>query len=106
MDWRGGLDAVDVEYFVKGLTRPDDYLDEFVDTPPEEAGDFNGDRMLDLDDVGLFRDWIEPWLDGAGGAGSFPRQGVPEPGTFSLAATFVVVLAGSRRRLKFGVLHQ
>lgn len=98
MDWNGSLDFDDVDDFVQGLARPDDYRDVNLDhfgQPAIILGDFSQPRdgLVDFDDVAPFRSAL------MGSPGPGAGQGVPEPGATLLVVIAVHALAQSRLRL-------
>jgi type II secretory pathway pseudopilin PulG len=93
MDWNGELDLEDVDDFVQGLTRPEEYDDEIDHFfyPATTLGDFSPfDFIVDFDDVPPFRLAIEAVI------GPVAGQSIPEPGAFPLVAMALIVLASKR----------
>jgi prepilin-type N-terminal cleavage/methylation domain-containing protein len=101
MDWNGALNVEDVDDFVQGVTRPDDYRDLNLDhfgQPATVLGDFTvpRDGLVDFDDIPPFREVIDGSI---GGSASIAATNVPEPAVVCLAAIAIVALAGTRRRV-------
>jgi prepilin-type processing-associated H-X9-DG protein len=95
MDWDGDVDYDDVDDFVQGLTRPDDYdddIDHLFSAPTVNGDFFPTDDIVDFDDVPPFRLKVE------GTSGPTGGRGTPEPDALLLAATALVALMGCGRR--------
>lgn len=92
MDCDGDVDFDDIDDFVLGLNSPQDYENQFG-VPPEMKGDTDGDGDLDFDDIDEFVSILNSPLPE-------PPQTVPEPGTATLLAVAISVLAlyGWQRR--------
>jgi type II secretory pathway pseudopilin PulG len=102
MEWDGDIDLDDVDDFVEGLTREEEYVDNLdicLPLLPAEAchlgpaadvGDFTNDGFLDFDDIPPFR-----MLFGLS-AGASLNLSVPEPAMVRLAAVALVWLLSGR----------
>lgn len=100
MDWNGTLNLQDVDDFVQGVTRPDDYRDLNLDhfgQPATILGDFSvpRDGLVDFDDIPPFRNVIE---GSSSGSASSAAANVPEPALACLAAIALAGLREMRRR--------
>jgi prepilin-type N-terminal cleavage/methylation domain-containing protein len=105
MEWDGDIDLDDVDDFVEGLTREEDYVDNLDIClplfpaevchlgPAADVGDFTNDGFLDFDDIPPFR-----MLFGLS-AGASLNLNIPEPAIVRLAAVALVGLLGVRCRV-------
>lgn len=94
MDWNGSLDLDDVDDFVQGLTRPEDYRADVnhFNHPAAFLGDFSEPRDgVDFDDIVPFRTALQGATSPAFG------QSIPEPPAVFLLVPAILTMVSRRR---------